>query len=122
MSLLCKSGAFVQQCFAAHRLCLSVKKVGLPERILLGCSSCNLRHRLTLRSLAARRARVEGRPDEELSERDAAASFANCFARHPAALSPHLVDVVHDRVGLRCADCRLVYDMDVAMFETHQRE
>ncbi len=121
MSLLYKSGAFIQQCFAAHRLCLSVKKIGLPEKILLNCSSCNLLHRLTIRSFMARRAQVEGRPDEELVERDGSAWFADCFAQHPAALSPNLVDVVHDRVGLRCADCRLVYDMDVALFETHQR-
>lgn len=121
MSLLYKSGAFVQQCFAAHRLCLSVKKIGLPDKILLNCSSCNLLHRLTIRSLMVRCAQVEGRLDEELVERDGSARFADCFAQHPAALSPNLVDVVQDRVGLRCADCRLVYDMDVTLFETHQR-
>lgn len=121
MALFYTSGAFIQQCFAAHRLCLNVKKVGLPDKILLSCSSCNLLHRLTLRSLTARRAQVEGRLGEESVKRDASVSFGDCFASHPAALAMSEMDVVHDRVGLRCADCRLAYDMDVALFETHQR-
>jgi hypothetical protein len=121
MALFYTSGAFIQQSFAAHRLCLSVKKVGLPDKILLSCSACNLLHRLTLRSLTARRAQVDGRPGEESVERAASVSFADCFASHPAALAMSEMDVVQDRVGLRCADCRLAYDMDVALFETHQR-
>ena len=31
------------------------------------------------------------------------------------------MDVVNESVGLRCAECRRSYDLEVSVFETHQR-
>jgi hypothetical protein len=119
MSPLYKSGAFIQQCFAVHRLCLSIKKLDQPEKVILGCSSCRLLHRLTVRALTSR---LSAETVEQTgSGEEGLAQLGRCLADHPAALGVGEMDVVQDWVRIRCADCRRLYDMDVALFETHQR-
>ncbi len=120
MSPTFRSGAFIQQCFASHRLCLSLKKLALPEKILLACASCNMLHRLTVRTLTARKP-VSLSAAEEVHGGEAAGHLLGCAAAHQAALGVRDVDVVRDSVGLRCAECRRTYDLEVAAFETHQR-
>lgn len=115
------SGAFVQQCFASHRLCLSVKKLALPEKVLLSCTSCNMLHRLTIRALTTAAPVSLSPVGRAQGERSAAEHLTQCFATHQAALGVREVDVARDAVGLRCAECRRTYDLDVATFETHQR-
>lgn len=121
MSPTYKSGAFIQQCFASHRLCLSVKKIDAAERILLSCSACNLLHRLTLRSLTSHIAAADLSIEAETAEVTAPQRFAQCFAAHGTALAVREMDVLQEAVRLRCAECRRAYDLDVAVFETHQR-
>lgn len=121
MSLLFKSGAFVQQCFAVHPRCLVIKKLALPEKLILACTSCNLQHRLTLRAMASC---LPAAPHEGTAPAEPAGKpedwFAGCAAEHEAGLCVREMDVLKDFVGMRCAHCRRLYDLDVALFETHQ--
>ena len=117
MSATFKSGAFVQQCFAVHQLSLSLKKLALPDRILLFCSACHMLHRLTLRTLTSRLSAAV----TDAVEKPVADHLSHCAGTHPAALGVCAVDVTQDAVGLRCAECRRIYHLDVASFETEQR-
>ncbi|WP_447977893.1 hypothetical protein [Candidatus Nitrospira bockiana] len=119
MSPIFNSGAFVQQCFSIHPLCLSVKKLAPPEHLLLSCSSCQLSHRLTLRSLATRLP-GQNEPVEETGEA-AVSRLSACADAHRAALGVSALDVMQDTAEFRCAECRRLFTMRVAVFETHQR-
>jgi hypothetical protein len=121
MSPIYKSGAFIQQCFASHPLCLSIKKLDQPDKIVLTCSSCNMLHRVTLRELTTRLPAASLESEAERAELDALGHLARCFAGHPAALSVRELDVVRDQAALRCAECRRAYDLGVVLIETHQR-
>jgi hypothetical protein len=44
-----------------------------------------------------------------------------CVATHPTSLSLREMDVFQDFVRLRCADCRRLYELSVATFETRQK-
>lgn len=124
-----KSGAFAQQCFTSHRLCLALKRPVMPRQVVLTCTSCNLSHVMTLRRLAVRGPAVRdsagmagkgetrgagGREDRALD------CLTRCAQSHPAALGVRAVDVLQDSVGLRCAECHRTYDLDVSAFETRQ--
>ncbi len=118
------SGAFVQQCFAVHPLCLNVKRFEQPERLVLSCTSCKLSHRVTVRDLAARVPAVpteSGTPLPPSQPVSPAEQLASCMARHAPALSVRVLDVVEEQMGLRCAECRRIYDFVVPTVETHQR-
>jgi hypothetical protein len=119
MSPTYRSGAFFQQCFSSHRLSLSLRKLALPERVTLRCSACQLLHRLTVRSVATK-ARTETPTAAAPAAHSAAELLAQCSTAHQAALGVRDMDVSQDFVGLRCAECRRVYDLQVAEFETHQ--
>jgi len=123
MSKVFRSGAFVQQCFAVHPLCLSLKRTS-AEQILLACSSCNMTHRLTLRSITSpvHLAAVEAQPPPAPADEGRAAErLLHCATAHPAAVRVRALDVLEDAAGLRCAECRRLYDLDIASFETHQK-
>ena len=111
-----KSGAFVQQCFASHPLALSFKALTLPDRVVVTCTSCGMRHRFLVQALTAR-AGEEGSP-----EREAKDDLAKCVAAHPAALRVSTVDVAHDSVKLRCGECSRTYRLTVSAFETYQKD
>ncbi len=123
MAQVFKSGAFIQQCFAVHPLCLNLKSLHLPNGVVLKCTSCNMLHRLTLRSLALRVSAVHAVEDTAAADTDrpAAAHLEACAAEHPAALAVRAMDVVRETAGLRCGECRKLYELDVTTFETHQR-
>jgi hypothetical protein len=123
MGQVFKSGAFIQQCFAVHPLCLNLKSLHLPSGLVLRCTSCNMLHRLTLRALVLRVSAVHAVEDETAAgdERAAAAHLEECAAAHPAALAVRAMDVVRETAGLRCGECRKLYELDVTAFETHQR-
>lgn len=122
MAKVFRSGAFVQQCFAIHPLCLSFETLRLPDELVLRCTSCDLLHRLTLRTLTLRVSPVPVVGREATGrERGAEARLAECAASHPTAIGVRTVDVVREIAGLRCGECRHLYDLDVASFETHQR-
>jgi len=111
-----KSGAFVQQCFVSHPLSLSFKALTVPDRVVVLCTSCDMRHRFTVRTLTTR-ADEEGSP-----EREAKDDLAKCVAAHPADLRVSTVDVVHDSVKLRCGACSRTYKITVAAFETYRKD
>lgn len=113
------SGAFLQQCFSVHPLCLSIKKLSAPAHLVLSCSSCRLSHRLTLRSLTSQLP-GQDQPTDELGA-SALDRLTACIEAHQAALGINLIDVVRDAAGIRCGECRRVFSLDVSQFETHQR-
>lgn len=127
MSPIFQSGAFIQQCFASHRLCLNLTKLALPEKVLLTCTACQLRHRLTLRSMTAHLpaslhpGSSASVTEEAPVEPGAAEHLAACAAAHQTALGVGEVDVVQSFVRFRCAECRKTYDVVVSVFETHRR-
>jgi hypothetical protein len=123
MGQVFKSGAFIQQCFAVHPLCLNLKSLHLPDHVVLRCTSCNMLHRLTLRALALRISAVHAVEDEAKvhDERPADVHLEECAASHPSALAVRAMDVVRETAGLRCGECRKLYELDVTIFETHQR-
>ncbi len=111
-----KSGAFVQQCFVAHPQALSFKALTLPDRVVVTCTSCDMRHRFIVRTLTTR-ADEEGNP-----EREAKDDLGKCVAEHPANLRVSTVDVVHDSVKLRCGACSRTYKITVSAFETYRKD
>ncbi|MFM8539868.1 MAG: hypothetical protein ACKOBZ_00080 [Nitrospira sp.] len=117
MGQVYKSGAFIQQCFAVHPLCLTLKKLDLPARLIFHCSSCNLIHAVAVRTLSLRvsvmRAVEEG-PGRSASER-----LTDCAGAHLTAIGVRAMDVVRDQMGLRCADCRRLFDLEIGAIETH---
>lgn len=124
MARVFHSGAFVQQCFAVHPLCLNVKRYDASERLVLSCTSCNMSHRLTVREVASRIMAVPSESGTPLGSAPLVApaeQLAACAAQHAPALSVRAVDVVEELVGLRCAECRRVYELSVPTIETHQR-
>ena len=124
MTHIFHSGAFIQQCFAVHPLCLSVKRYETAERMVLTCSSCSMSHRLTVEEVATRIAAVpteSGMPLAALPGHAPAEQLRACAEQHGAALSIRAVDVVEEMIGLRCAECRRIYELHVPAIETHQR-
>jgi hypothetical protein len=123
MAQVFKSGAFIQQCFAVHPLCLNLKSLHLPDSVVLRCTSCNMLHRLTLRAVVLRVSAVHAVEEaaEAREERSAAAHLEECAAAHSAAIAVRAMDVVRETAGLRCGECRKLYELDVTTFETHQR-
>ncbi|TAL11575.1 MAG: hypothetical protein EPO02_04315 [Nitrospirae bacterium] len=111
-----KSGAFAQQCFAAHPLSLSFKSLTPPDRVVVECVNCHMRHRFTARALTTRAAEVGG------PEREAAVDLGACAAAHPAELRVSAVNVMDDAVKLRCGECRRTYAIAVSVFETYRRD
>lgn len=126
MSPIFKSGAFAQQCFSSHPLCLNLKKLELPEKVTIACTACNLIHRLTVRSFSVHHPVLRPLPEEppeeapgaEMAERPATDLLLECADAHQPALGIWAMDVLQDSVGLRCADCHRSYDLDVTAFET----
>ena len=119
MAPVFNSGAFIQQCFAVHPLCLSLKKLALPDHIILSCSNCRLAHRLTIRSLTIRTPMAGTGPE---AAAPAADRLQQCAAEHGTAIRLRAVDVVQETAGLRCAECRRLYELDVAAFDTHMKD
>ena len=122
MGQVFKSGAFIQQCFAVHPLCLNLKSLHLPESLIIRCTSCNMLHRLTLREVVLRVSAVRAVEDAAArDDRPASAHLEGCAASHVAAIGVRAMDVVRETAGLRCGECRKMYDLEMISIETHQR-
>lgn len=122
MSETIRSGAFLQQCWSVHPLCLTVKRVE-PERIVvLTCSSCRMVHRVTTGAVT-RQASAAGSASSESGpvEQDGLAALKTCMGTHASALSVREMDVFQDALWVRCAECRAQYDLTVSQFETQQK-
>jgi hypothetical protein len=122
MAEVIRSGAFLQQCWSVHPLCLTVKRVE-PERIVvLTCSSCRMVHRVTTNSVTRQVSTGDSsEPEPDPSQPDGLAALKTCMGAHAPALSLREMDVFQDAVWVRCAKCRAQYDLSVSQFETHQK-
>lgn len=122
MTEIIRSGAFLQQCWSVHPLCLTVKRVE-PERIVvLTCSSCRMVHRVTTDSVTRRVSTGDSSVLEpDTAQPDGLVTLKICLGAHAPALSLREMDVFQDAVWVRCAECRAQYDLTVFQFETHQK-
>ncbi len=118
-----QSGAFVQQCFAVHPLCLSLKRIDAEGRLFVACTSCRMVHHMVTEQVVARVAAVplDGEVISIKAIPPAKELLATCLQAHPMAVTIRELDVIRDNVGLRCAECRRMFDLQVSMFESHQK-
>ncbi len=125
MGQVFRSGAFLQQCWSVHPLCVSVKRITSDHQLALACTSCRFAHYVTIGSVVFG---PSGTPDHatesmDVSEPrpDAQARLASCLEAHAAALSLREMDVFEDLAVIRCAECRRHFTLAVTGFETHQK-
>ncbi|HEU4684358.1 MAG TPA: hypothetical protein VFS39_07640 [Nitrospira sp.] len=124
MAQVFKSGAFLQQCWSVHPLCLAVKRVVEGRTVILGCSSCRSVHHLTLATVKLGAGAASPGTEEPAGSADPGrdrARLIDCVDRHAATLTLREMDVFEDQVIIRCAECRRHYVLSVASFETHQK-
>ena len=123
MGQVFRSGAFLQQCWSVHPLCVSVRRITSENQLALACTSCRFAHYVTIASVAfwASGTEAASASTDSPPVSDAHAYLASCLHAHPAALSLREMDVFDDLTILRCADCRRHYAVAAAAFETHQK-
>jgi hypothetical protein len=125
MGQVFRSGAFLQQCWSVHPLCVSVKRITDANQLALACTSCRFAHYLTMGSVVLGPSAVsdETGPSMAASEvqPDAQTLLARCLDAHATALSLREMDVFEDLAVIRCAECRRHYAVSVTAFETHQK-
>jgi len=118
MTQIIKSGAFLQQCWSVHPLCVTVKRMAEDRTLVLTCSACKFAHHLVLGAVLSKESAAPAQP---LSETDGEKALTQCVTQHRAALTMREMDVFQDLVLLRCAECRRHYEVTIASFSTHQR-
>ena len=123
MTQIVRSGAFLQQCWSVHPLCVTVKRMGDDRRLVLSCSSCKSGHYLTVSLVTSKEATASelvaaGQIGQEVTGEEL---LSACIMTHRSAITLREMDVFQDLVLLRCADCRRHYTVQVSVFETHQR-
>ncbi|MBS0169103.1 MAG: hypothetical protein JSR62_02005 [Nitrospira sp.] len=118
-----QSGAFVQQCFAVHPLCLSLKRIDEQGRLVVACTSCRMMHLMTADQVVGRVAAVPlgGEVERPKAMPTARESLEDCLRAHPVSVTIRELDVIRDQVGLRCGECRRMFDMQVSVFESLQK-
>jgi hypothetical protein len=122
MAEIIRSGAFLQQCWSVHPLCLTVKRVEPDRIVVLTCSSCRMVHRVTTGTITRQAATAaSSAPEPGPAQADGLAALKTCMGSHAPALSVREMDVFQDAVWVRCAECRAQYDLTVSRFETHQK-
>ncbi len=119
MTEIIRSGAFLQQCWAVHPLCLQIKRMANDRTLILACTSCKSAHHVALGLVASKEATGLSGDGGPIQEGEALLNA--CVARHHSALTLRNMNVFDDLVLLRCAECRRHYEVTVASFETHQR-
>ncbi|QPD05660.1 MAG: hypothetical protein Nkreftii_003434 [Candidatus Nitrospira kreftii] len=123
MTQIIRSGAFLQQCWSVHPLCVTVKRMTDENGVILSCSSCKSIHHLATTTVVSKGPSAQRAVEVDIlrDEPPGTEFLKACVATHPAALSLREMDVFQDLVRLRCADCRRVYEVSVATFETRQK-
>ena len=118
-----QSGAFVQQCFAVHPLCLSLKRIDAEGRLLVSLHLLPHDAPDGDYQIVARVAAVPlgGEVISAKALPTAKELLTTCVQTHPEAVTIRELDVIRDNVGLRCGECRRMYDLQVSMFESHQK-
>ena len=123
MTQVIRSGAFLQQCWSVHPLCVTVKRMTEGNGVVLLCSSCKSAHHLslaTVTSMASSAQKVGG--EAALRDEPSGEDYLKaCVAAHAASLTLREMDVFQDLVRFRCADCRRLYDLTVSSFETRHK-
>ncbi len=123
MMQIARSGAFLQQCWSVHPLCVAVKRMGDDRRLVLSCSSCKSGHYLTVGLVTSKDATASdfvaaGQIGQAVTGEEL---LSACIVTHRSAITLREMDVFQDLVLLRCADCRRHYTVQVSVFETHQK-
>jgi hypothetical protein len=118
MAQIIKSGAFLQQCWSVHPLCVTVKRMAEARTLVLTCSACKFAHHLVLGAVLPKESAAPAQPP---SETDGEKALIQCVAQHRTALTMREMDVFQDVVLLRCAECRRHYEVTIASFSSHQR-
>ena len=123
MTDIVRSGAFLQQCWSVHPLCLTVRRMGEDRTVVLACSSCRSGHYLAIDRVVPRDPQHQGTAAVGAAAEDASAEtlLGACIMTHRASLTLREMDVFQDVVLLRCADCRRHYALHVSAFETHHK-
>jgi len=123
MAQVIRSGAFLQQCWSVHPLCVTVRRMTDERVVVLSCSSCKSAYHLTVATIMSKvpLAQRTAQEDAPHDEGDGEALLKACVSTHHASLTLREMDVFQDLVLLRCADCRRQYELMVAAFETRQK-
>ncbi|MGE3977554.1 MAG: hypothetical protein AB7F94_08185 [Nitrospira sp.] len=123
MTHVIRSGAFLQQCWAVHPLCVTVKRMTGERAVVLSCSSCKSAHYLTVAAVSSKASSVQQiAGDNTLRDEPSGEDFLKaCVSTHQASLTLREMDVFQDLVRLRCADCRRQYELTVSAFETRRK-
>jgi hypothetical protein len=124
MAQIIRSGAFLQQCWSIHPLCVTVKRVSDDRRVVLACSACRSAHRLTLATVMLKASPTQGAKTQAPEDEQGCSGdtlLGACLTAHHASVTLSTMDVFQDFVLLRCADCRRHYELTVSSFETYQK-
>lgn len=123
MAQVFRSGAFVQQCFAVHPLCLTLKRFEDQNKLVFTCSSCRMAHHVAVDQVIARVSIVMDAPDDPVrpAHEEPAAVLGRCIVEHAGAVTIREMDVLQDTMGLRCGQCRRVFDLHIASCESRQK-
>lgn len=125
MGQVFRSGAFLQQCWSVHPLCLGVRRITADNQLALACTSCRFAHYVTMGAVVLRASGASEEATQSLNapapSSDAQTLLAGCLDVHAAALSLRDMDVFEDLAVIRCAECRRHYAVSVTAFETHQK-
>lgn len=123
MAQIYRSGAFLQQCWSVHPLCLRVKRIEEGRDVVLTCSSCRMVHHANAQAIAIQVgvAAEESAPVPPAPQAEGTAALSGCLSTHAQALSLRAMDVFEDALIIRCAECRSHFHVTVSHFETHQK-
>ncbi|MBH0201797.1 MAG: hypothetical protein HP496_05725 [Nitrospira sp.] len=123
MTQIIRSGAFLQQCWSVHPLCVTAKRMTDENALVLICSSCKSAHYLTVAAVTSQASSAQHMAGEgTLQDEPSGEEFLKaCVSTHHASLTLREMDVFQDLVRLRCADCRRLYELMVSAFETRHK-
>ena len=107
------SGAFIQQCFAVHPLCLTVKMISLPDKLGISCTNCQMRHRLTIATMSLLT------PEATLVPSEKPVPIEHCSQHHMDDLRVQEIDIEQSTIRLRCRPCKVSYHLTISLFETY---
>lgn len=118
-----RSGAFLQQCWSVHPLCVTVKRMTDEQVVVLSCSSCKSAHYLTVAMVTSQASSAQQKTGEgTVGDEPSGDEFLKaCVSAHHTSLTLREMDVFQDLVRLRCADCRRLYELTVSTFETRRK-
>ncbi len=123
MAQVIRSGAFLQQCWSVHPLCVTAKRMTDENALVLICSSCKSAHYLTVATVTSQAASSQHMAGAGTSRDEPPGEefLKACVSTHHASLTLREMDVFQDLVRLRCADCRRQYELTVSVFETRHK-